>query len=164
MLKSFPPVLGPQPKVLILGSMPGVASLKKQQYYAHPQNQFWRLIGEVLGQDLAGLDYEERLFALKRRGVALWDVLASCSREGSLDADISDEEPNRIGELLRETGIKNVFLNGGKAEAAFKVFIADGLPSGVAAHRLPSSSPAHAGLTFDEKLRKWSLIAEYLCP
>jgi hypoxanthine-DNA glycosylase len=162
--KSFPPVVGLAPKILILGSMPGVASLKKQQYYAHKQNQFWRLLGETLGDDLAEMDYPARLAALKKRGVALWDVLASCTREGSLDADISDEEPNRVAELLRETGIKTVFLNGGKAEAAFKAFIAEGLPGGVAVHRLPSSSPAHAGLTFAEKLREWDLIAEYLRP
>ncbi len=158
-LKSFPPVLGPGPKVLILGSMPGAASLKKNQYYAHPQNQFWRLLGEVLREDFAAMDYPARQAALKKHGVALWDVLAACTREGSLDSDISDEEPNRVAELLRETGIKTVFLNGGKAEAAFKAFIADGLPSGVAVHRLPSSSPAHAGRTFDEKLREWALIA-----
>ena len=164
MPKSFPPVLGPEPKILILGSMPGAASLKKQQYYAHPQNQFWRLLGEVIAEDLAAMDYAGRLAVLKRRGVALWDVLASCAREGSLDADITDEEPNRVAELLRETGIKTVFLNGGKAEAAFKAFIAEGLPSGVAARRLPSSSPANAGFTFDEKLREWSVIAECLRP
>src|SRR5207249_4908149 len=99
---------GPNPKILILGSMPGLASLKKRQYYGHKQNQFWRLLGEVLGEKLPELDYDGRLEVLKRRGVALWDVLAECEREGSLDSDIHEEEPNAIAKLLRETNIKTV--------------------------------------------------------
>jgi hypoxanthine-DNA glycosylase len=162
MPKSFPPLVAPGARVLILGSMPGAASLKKKQYYAHPQNQFWRLLGEVLGEKLAEASYEARFEILAKRKIALWDVLAECSREGSLDADISDEEPNRIAELLRETGIKSVFLNGGKAQAAFKQFIEDGMPSGVSVRRLPSSSPAHAGLTYAEKLDVWRAIADAL--
>jgi len=162
MPKSFPAVLGPEPKVLILGSMPGLASLKKREYYGHPQNQFWKLLGEVLGRDLAGMNYAQRIDELKNRRIALWDVLASCEREGSLDADICEEEPNDILRLLRESTIKTIFLNGGKAEAAFKQFIADGLPSGIAVVRLPSSSPAHAGRTFAEKLDAWLLIADAL--
>ncbi|MBI3552499.1 MAG: DNA-deoxyinosine glycosylase [Elusimicrobia bacterium] len=162
MPRSFPPVVAPGAKVLILGSMPGAASLKKKQYYAHPQNQFWRLLGEVLGKDLPLMTYEDRLAVLKSSGVALWDVLAACEREGSLDADIEDEEPNRVAELLRETEIKIVFLNGGKAESAFKAFIAESLPAGVSFARLPSSSPAHAGLTYAEKLDAWRAIGEAL--
>lgn len=160
--RSFSPVVGRAPKVLILGSMPGVASLKKRRYYGHPQNQFWRLLGAILGEGLEGLDYDERLAALKRRGIALWDVLAECAREGSLDADIRDEEPNAVAPLLRETGIRAVFLNGGKAAAAFREFIAGSLPVGVAVVKLPSSSPAHASLTFDEKLARWKMIADVL--
>lgn len=160
--KSFVPVVNPNSKILILGSMPGVASLKKRQYYGHRQNQFWRLLGSVLGEDLAAMDYDARLAALKRRGIALWDVLAECRREGSLDSDIQDEEPNAVAKLLRETGIKTVFLNGGKAASAFQAFIAESLPSGVAVVKLPSSSPAHASLTFDEKLARWKQIGDCL--
>lgn len=159
---SFPAVVGRKPKVLILGSMPGIASLKKRQYYGHPQNQFWRLLSEVIGEDLAGMGYDRRLAALKQRGIALWDVLAECTREGSLDSDIQDEEPNQIAKLLRETGIKAVFLNGGKAHAAFQAFIAESLPGDVEISKLPSSSPAHASLTFDEKLARWKKIADFL--
>lgn len=158
----LPPIAGDKPKILILGSMPGAASLRKQQYYAHPQNQFWRLLGEVLGEDLAALEYPDRLALLKKRGVALWDVLASCRRPGSLDADICDEEPNAVGKFIRETGVRAVFLNGGKAEAAFNQFVADALPCGVEVRRLPSSSPAHASWTFDEKLQAWRTIAPFL--
>ena len=158
----LPPVAGAAPKILILGSMPGAESLRKQQYYGHPRNQFWRLLGTAIGEDFETLDYAGRLALLEKRGVALWDVLASCVREGSLDADISDEEPNPVGKFVRETGVRAVFLNGGKADAAFRQFIADGLPGGVAVARLPSSSPAHAGLTFDEKLEAWRTIAPFL--
>lgn len=162
MPKSFAPVVDPNPRILILGSMPGIASLKKRQYYGHRQNQFWRLLGCVLGEDLAGMDYDTRLAALKRRGIALWDVLAECRREGSLDSDIRNEEPNAVAKLLRETGIKTVFLNGGKAASAFQEFITESLPSGVTVVKLPSSSPAHASLTFNEKLARWKQIADSL--
>lgn len=162
MPKSFAPVVGSSPKVLILGSMPGAASLKKRQYYGHPKNQFWRLLGEASGKDLESLDYAGRLTALKHMGIALWDVLAECTREGSLDADISDEQPNAVAKLLRETGIKAVFLNGGKAAAAFQTFIAEGLPENILVVKLPSSSPAHASLSFEEKLARWKDIGNYL--
>lgn len=162
MPQSFAPVVGPVPKVLILGSMPGAASLKKRQYYGHPKNQFWRLLGEASGEDLEGQDYAERLATLKRRGIALWDVLSECSREGSLDADITDEKPNAIAKLLRETGIKVVFLNGGKAASAFQTFIAEGLSENILVVKLPSSSPAHVSLSFEEKLARWKDIREHL--
>jgi hypoxanthine-DNA glycosylase len=156
--QSFAPVVGSKPKTLILGSMPGVASLKKGQFYAHPRNQFWRLLGGVLGTDLAAMDYKKRLATLKRRGIALWDVLAECTRPGSLDSDISNEEPNDILKLLRETGIRAVYLDGGKAYAAFNFFIAENLPAGISVVKLPSSSTAHASLTFDQKLVHWKKI------
>ena len=164
MPESFAPVVGKNPKALILGSMPGIASLKKNRYYAHPQNQFWRLLGAAIQENLAEMDYDARLKTLQRRGIALWDVLASCSREGSLDADISDEEPNAVAALLRETGIKAVFLNGSKAASAFRAFIAESLPDGVAVVKLPSSSPAHASLSFEEKLAAWKSVAGALVP
>jgi hypoxanthine-DNA glycosylase len=155
-------VLGEDPKVLILGTMPGRVSLEKRQYYAHPQNQFWRLLGAVLGADLPALPYEKRLAAVKKRGIALWEVFAACEREGSLDSAIENPEPNDVPKLVRETGIKAVFCNGGTAWRAFQQHFAESMPGGVEAFALPSSSPAHAGRTFDEKLPTWREIARYV--
>ncbi len=162
MPRSFPAFVGDQPKILILGSMPGVESLRQQKYYAHPRNQFWKLLGETIGERLQEADFTTRLSILKRRGIALWDVLESCTREGSLDSDICDEVPNKIPELLRETGIKIVFCNGGKAYAAFRALVADAIPEDVEVHKLPSSSPAAAALTYHEKLQRWAVLARYL--
>lgn len=162
MLESFAPVVGPAPKVLILGSMPGVASLKANQYYGQPRNQFWLLLGAVLGEDLQSAAYPRRLELLKERGIALWDVIARCQREGSLDADISEAEPNAVAKLVRETGVVAVFLNGSKAHACFMETQAEAMPSGVGIHRLPSSSPAHASITFEEKLEVWKSLVPYL--
>jgi len=159
----FPPLVGEEPKVLILGTMPGRESLRKRQYYAHPQNQFWRLLGAVLGLDMKGMEYERRVAACKRHGVALWEVFQSCEREGSLDSAIEDPEPTEVPELLREnTTIKAVFCNGGTSWSAFNRQFAESLPSGVSAHALPSSSPAHAGKTFEDKLKDWMKIGSYL--
>ncbi len=158
----FAPVMGPEPKILILGSMPGVASLKANQYYGQPRNQFWLLLGAVLGEDLQGASYPRRLRVLNERGVALWDVIARCERDGSLDADISAAEPNAVAKLVRETGVRAVFLNGSKAYACFMETQAEAMPPAVAVHRLPSSSPAHASLKLEEKLEAWKAIGLYL--
>lgn len=142
--------------------MPGKVSLEKRQYYAHPQNQFWKLLGLALKEGLAGLPYEERLAACRRRGVALWEVFSACEREGSLDADIVDPEPNAVPRLLRETGIKAVFCNGGTAWRAYQSHFAEGAPAGVEAFALPSSSPAHARMTLEEKIKDWIRIGLYI--
>lgn len=154
MPRSFPPVVGRSPKVLVLGSMPGVASLKAGRYYAHPHNQFWRLLGAALGEDLASLPYPRRLARLKARGVALWDVLKECRREGSLDSNIKEEKPNAVATLVKKTRLVLILLNGGKAAQAFRRFIAASLP-GVRARALPSSSPAAAAIPFARKKRLW---------
>lgn len=162
MPECFPPAAGESAKVLILGSMPGRASLEKRQYYAHPRNQFWRLLGAALGEDLASLPYEGRLEALARRGVALWDVFARCERPGSLDADISEADANDVPKLIREKGVRAVFCNGGTAWNAYRQQFEERVPSGTEAFALPSSSPAHAGKTLEEKLPSWMKITEYL--
>lgn len=162
MPRSFPAVVGRAPKVLILGSMPGEASLRAARYYAHPRNQFWRLLGAALGEDLAGLPYARRLAVLKRRGVALWDVIASCRRAGSSDTAIRGERPNRIAVLVRRAKVRAVFLNGGKAAASFRRFVAGDLPAGVRVVKLPSSSPAAAALSFARKARAWRRVADAL--
>ncbi len=160
-VRSFPPVLGPAPRVLILGSMPGRASLAAAQYYAHPRNAFWRILDRLMILD-AALPYDERLAALIRARIALWDVLATCDRPGSLDASIvlESEVPNDVAGLLcRESTIEWVLFNGTKAENAFRRHILGRLPAAVAARlsyvRLPSTSPARA-IPFDAKLAAWS--------
>ena len=156
---SFLPLIGDQPKVLILGSMPGIKSLQDQQYYAHPRNAFWHIMGELFGAGF-NLPYMQRLEILKQHHIALWDVLGYCEREGSLDSAIesASEVPNSISVLLQEhASIKCVLLNGGKAASAYRKYILPDLP---AAHdckivQLPSTSPAHARMSQAEKLEAW---------
>lgn len=155
--KSFPPVVGPKPRVLILGSLPGEASLRLGQYYGHPRNQFWELLGAALGEDLRSLSYARRLTRLKARGVALWDVIAEAERRGSLDANIRRERRNGIAELLAKTGVRVVFFNGAKAAAAMRE-----RPEGVVFARLPSSSPANASIVWEKKRAAWARIADFL--
>lgn len=147
--------------MLILGSLPGEASLKLGQYYGHPQNRFWELLGGALGEDLRSLPYAKRLARLKARGVALWDVIGTARRKGSLDSAIRDETPNALGELIAETGVRAVFVNGRKAETSFLRHV-NPAPAGVPLFPLPSSSPAHASMPWEKKLAAWKKIADYL--
>lgn len=161
--RSFPPIADAAARVLILGSMPGVASLEAGQYYAHPRNAFWPIMGELFGAD-PELPYGERCDRLRRAGVAVWDVLKSCRREGSLDAAIeaSSERPNDFaGFFANHPELWLVAFNGQKAEAAFRKHVlpklGDVVASRLAFARLPSTSPAHAGRSYDEKLAQWRL-------
>ena len=155
---SFPPIAGNQAKILILGSMPGEASLAAQQYYAHQRNTFWPIMTQLLQID-AKASYQERITALQSSPIALWDVLKSCKREGSLDSmietgtQISNDFPSFFS-THRE--ITHVFFNGGTAEASFKRYVlpCSGLDDLTFA-RLPSTSPANARLSFDGKCRIW---------
>lgn len=154
----FAPVVGEGPRVLVLGSMPGVASLRQGQYYGHPRNAFWPLAGRIFGFD-PGLDYDVRLRALRANGVALWDVLQTCERPGSLDADIRGDTlvPNDFGAFLaRHPSILRLCFNGAKAAAMFRRHVLPGLP-GTALQfcELPSTSPAHAAASFAQKLAAW---------
>lgn len=160
-VRSFPPILGPRPRVLVLGSMPGVASLEAGQYYAHPRNAFWPIMGELCGFD-AAVPYRRRCAALKRAGIAVWDVLGACERPGSLDSAIvaDTEEPNDlIGLFTEQRSINRVVFNGGKAEQAFRRHVLAELPDGVeervALGRAPSTSPANAGQSFAQKRAAW---------
>lgn len=155
MPRSFPPVVGRNPKVLILGSMPGEESLRRRQYYAHPRNQFWRLVGDALGEELAGLSYRRRLAVLKRRGVALWDTVAECERKGSLDSRIRRVRPNDVAGLIERSDVRAVLLNGGKAREMFLRYNAERIPAEVFVAALPSSSPAAAAIPYPRKLRRW---------
>lgn len=158
---SFAPIVDRNARVLILGSMPGQASLAAGQYYAHPQNAFWRIIAELLQCDRASA-YPARIAALKSARIALWDVLQSCTREGSLDTMI--ERDTQIANDFRtffrkHKKIKQVFFNGAKAEACFKRQVLGKISTDpIAYERLPSTSPANASMSYEHKLRAWRKI------
>ncbi len=153
--------------MLILGSMPGVASLQKQQYYAHPRNAFWPIINELLAIDKSNT-YEESCSLLNASGVAVWDVLKACKRSGSLDADIetiSEKANNFVNFFAEYKDIRAVFFNGGTAEKLYKKHVlnlANDKHLDLIYHRLPSSSPAYASMSYEEKLKQWQKIKEYL--
>jgi hypoxanthine-DNA glycosylase len=164
-VSSFPPVASRDARVLVLGSMPGVASLEAQRYYAHPRNAFWPIMGEVLGFD-AELPYDRRLAALRCAGIALWDVLARCVREGSLDSDIerdSVEVHDFAGFLQRHREVQAVLCNGGAAFQLFRRHVAGALPApfaGLPVRQMPSTSPANAGMPPERKLELWRAALE----
>jgi hypoxanthine-DNA glycosylase len=155
-IHSFAPVSNSDARMLILGSMPGKESLLQNQYYAHPSNAFWKIMGELVGA-YPHLVYEERLCVLRSSGIALWDVLASCIRETSLDSHIRKETANDFASFFAlHPHITQVFFNGSKAEQCFRRFVQDkqALPP-LELHRLPSTSPAHAGMRYADKLHAW---------
>lgn len=166
--ESFPAVVGTLPRVLILGSMPGTASLSAQRYYAHPRNLFWPFMAQLCGFDPA-LSYHQRLDALTAAGIALWDVLAACERPGSSDAAIvrASERPNPIASLLADQPtIRLVACNGGTAHALFRRHV---LPVLATARRdridllhLPSTSPANASMPPAARLQAWLQLANWL--
>lgn len=154
-VRSLKPIASPDARVLILGSMPGEASLKAKKYYAHPHNAFWRIMGELIG---AGPDqpYEERKRILQAHGMALWDVLKSCDRLGSLDSNIRNEVPNNFARFFAaHPHLTHIGLNGGKAAASFRKHAAGHCPEHVIVTTLPSTSPAHAARSFAEKCALW---------
>jgi hypoxanthine-DNA glycosylase len=151
-------VLGPDARVLILGSFPGVASLAAGQYYAHPRNHFWPLLGAVLDVPLASLPYPERLASLRDHRIALWDVIVTCERKGSLDGSIRNAEPGDIARVHRVARrLALVCFNGKTAARAEPRWREAGYPTLV----LPSSSPAYTR-PFAEKLAAWRKVGEFL--
>lgn len=162
---SFPPIARTDARILILGSMPGVASLAAGEYYAHPRNAFWPIMGELVGAR-PELAYAARVERVMARRIAVWDVLKSCVRGGSLDSSIDEDSivPNDFaGFFAQHTGIARVYFNGGKAEQAFLRHVMPGLGArgeAIRFARLPSTSPAHAGRTFAQKLAAWRVILE----
>jgi double-stranded uracil-DNA glycosylase len=162
-VESFPPIASEKSRVLILGSMPGAVSLKAKQYYAHPRNAFWRIMGELFGAEPA-LPYEERVLCLQLAGVALWDSLQACVRPGSLDARITNEVANDFPAFFaKHPGITHVFFNGAKAEAVFRRRALPLLPDARQVFtRLPSTSPAHAGMPFEAKVQVWCAVKKAL--
>lgn len=162
--RSFPPVTAEHPRGLILGSMPGIKSLEAGQYYAHPQNAFWKILSALYG--MPADDYAQRLRIITQNHLALWDVLQYCERTGSLDAAIDNatiQVNDFAGFLTAHTTITHIFLNGAKAAQEFKRRAMPTLPPDIAARltmtALPSTSPAHAGMRFEEKLGRWRVLA-----
>lgn len=164
--RSFPPVSSPKASILILGSMPGVQSLRAQQYYAHPRNAFWPILMQALGiiaaHDAPLPSYEARLHHLREHGIALWDVLQYCERPGSLDASIRRDSMvlNDFGAFMAQhPRIRRICFNGATAATLFERHAApvledmNLLPSERV--RLPSTSPAHAGMPKQAKLEAW---------
>ncbi|MCW8126090.1 DNA-deoxyinosine glycosylase [Microbulbifer halophilus] len=162
---SFAPIAAADATRLVLGSMPGVASLRAGQYYAHPRNAFWRILAELLGFD-SDLGYAQRCDQLRANRIALWDVLQACTRSGSLDSAIVESSivPNDFGGFLaRHPQVQNIYFNGARAEQMYRRHVLPELPSSLAAIptlRLPSTSPAHAALTVPQKLAQWRAIVD----
>ena len=151
-MHGLPPIIGAQARVLILGSFPSAASLAARQYYAHPQNQFWRILGAVLERPLQDMTYAARVVAVQAAGIAIWDIFASCERAGSLDAAIRDALPNPLADLQKSApALRRVCFNGRMAARR----IAEVEAQGYEVILLPSTSPAHAGMRFEEKLARW---------
>ena len=153
---SFPPVVGESPRVLILGTLPGQESLRRQQYYAHPRNAFWKILFQIFNYNFTD-NYEARLTLIKENGIALWDICQLGMRKGSLDSDIKYEIPNEIPPFLeRHPTIKTVFFNGKKAEQLFEKYFERS--AYITYITLLSTSPANASYTFEEKLNIWKKI------
>ena len=156
--RGLPPIVAPDARLLILGSFPGEASLAAARYYAHPRNQFWRLVGDVLDEPLHELEYADRLARLCARRIALWDTFVACRREGSLDAAIRDPVRGEVATITAAAPhLAAVAFNGTTAGKAAPAWAAAGFATVV----LPSSSPAHT-LAFERKRDAWRALREWL--
>lgn len=161
--QGFPPIAGPGARVLILGSLPSVRSVEKQQYYGHPQNAFWRVMDVLFGAGL-GMPYADRVATLVRNRVAVWDVLAASIRPGSLDSAIDESKarPNDFNQFLREhPDIGLVCFNGKAAARLYDRLVAPALEKGSNTYEyqtLPSTSPAYASMSYADKLERWRVV------
>lgn len=157
-ISSFPPIVDDESRILILGSMPGAKSLQMQQYYAFPQNQFWRIMFHLFNKEFSD-DYETRINLLRQNKIALWDVIESCERKGSLDTEIKDEIDNNIPDLIENhPNIKTIFCNGQKSYKNLLKILGKDFKIPIVV--LPSTSPLHT-VKFAEKLERWKVIKEY---
>jgi double-stranded uracil-DNA glycosylase len=153
----------PDAQLFVLGSLPGDASLAAQRYYAHPTNQFWRLLGSAIGEELQSLAYDRRLERLAERRIALWDVLASASRRGSLDQSIRDAQHNQIDHLLHDfPDLQAIAFNGSTAASVGRKLIGEA-PQWLTLIDLPSSSAANKR-PFDEKAAAWANLRQFVLP
>lgn len=161
----FPPLARADARVLILGSMPSRESLARQRYYAHPHNAFWPIMARLL--DMTSEEYTQRAAAVTARGIAIWDVLNTCIRTTSLDADIDDDSivtNDFHGFLCAHPDIRRVFFNGAKAETVYRKSVLPGLAehqAEIPLQRLPSTSPAHASMTLAQKTEAWRVVLDW---
>lgn len=159
-IKSFEPVYDKNSKILILGTMPSPASLKAGMYYSHPQNSFWKILINIIGDSCGFTNNQKKEFLLKNR-IALWDTLKSCERMGALDSNIKNFKPNDIASLVQSCpGLRAVFLNGSPAFKFYKKFHAETI--NLPFFLLPSTSPANCRYNFNQKLQQWNIILNYL--
>ena len=158
-ISSFPPIISNGSKILILGSVPGIKSLEMQEYYAHPQNKFWRILFELFNEDYT-TDYAEKIKLLKNKKIAVWDVIDSCERKGSLDTEIKNENHHNIMQLLDDfPSIKVIFCNGQKSFKTLRKILPDELK--IPVFVLPSTSPAYT-IPYQQKLKDWSALKSVL--
>ena len=158
-ISSFPPVISKDSNILILGSVPGIKSLEMQEYYAHPQNKFWRILFELFNEDYT-TDYAEKIDLLKKNKIAVWDVIDSCERKGSLDTEIKNENHHNILQLLDDfPSIKVIFCNGQKSFRTLEKILPD--DPKIPVFVLPSTSPAYT-IPYQQKLKDWSELKSFL--
>jgi len=161
--KSFKPIIDKNSKILILGSMPGRESLEKNQYYAYKRNHFWKIIFDIFNVKLSeNEEYINKKALLIKKNIALWDVIESCFREGSLDSNIKKASENDFENFFKMyPNIKHIFFNGNKSHDVFKTKVGFKFDN-IGFHQLPSTSPAFAKIKYDEKLLKWKIILDFL--
>ncbi|MBD1426611.1 DNA-deoxyinosine glycosylase [Sphingobacterium arenae] len=158
--KSFAPIIPQKSKILILGSLPGDRSLQENQYYAHPQNRFWKTLALLLSVPIP-MDYVDRVNLLHRHHIALWDVCEVAMRKGSMDSDILKENPNRIDQLLQDNAdIRTICFNGQKAQKLFDKYF--NRSPHIQYITLPSSSPANANFNQEQLLSAWEVVRKIL--
>ena len=153
--KSFKPSIDNNSKILILGSMPGVKSLEEQQYYAHPQNRFWKVLANVFQAEVPGTIEEKKAFLLEHR-IAVWDVIGQCEITGSSDSSIRNVVPNPISKILETTKIEQIFVNGKKAEQLYQRYIYPQTKRNAIC--LPSTSPANANWNLEKLTEAWKIV------
>jgi TDG/mug DNA glycosylase family protein len=166
LVHSFEPIVGRDPRIVILGSMPGVISLQAAQYYANPRNAFWTIIAELFGIDI-DCDYDSRVQHISQLPLILWDTLKACHRQGSLDSKIlrqQIEANDIVGLLERHSGLRAIAFNGAASEKYFNQLEKHRLPANHALEliKLPSTSPANAAMNFEQKLSAWRNLLDYL--
>lgn len=156
-INSLLPIVNESSKILILGSIPGKQSLEKQEYYGNSRNAFWKIIFSLYDKEIES-EYDKKVEFLKEKHIAIWDVIASCNREGSLDSNITNEETNDFESLFKKyPNIKHVFFNGTKAYDVFKKRIGFKLLENIEFEKLTSTSPANT-ISFEKKLELWNII------